>query len=87
MAMFVVLCLNVEAHADALSMMKALRRAMFVRDIKHGSGFDIAERALANPAFVCEFVHQQKCMYLEISHGCGCTRLRSLPLSRCGCIC
>ena len=59
MAIYVVLCLNVETHADALSMMKAMRRAMFVRENKHGSLFDIVERAVANPAFVCEFVHSR----------------------------
>ena len=45
-----------ETHLDALSMMKAMRRAMFVRENKHGRLFDIVERAVANPAFVCEFV-------------------------------
>ena len=49
MAIYVVMCLNVETHADALSMMKTMSRAMhtmFVREHKHSSLFDIAERAL-----------------------------------------
>ena len=48
MAIYVVMCLNVETHADALSMMKTMSRAMhamFVREHEHSSLVDIAERA------------------------------------------